>query len=135
MYTLWSLIQNKYMRKPINFFFKSFQVNHTDSFGQTPLHLAILRSIFIDCFLSYQYCQNEFNLYSYWSIEHKRAIELLIEKEANVNAVESRGKMTPLHYIAAFDSSAYSTYSALDSSIHKNWTKNDYLSNSNFIHL
>lgn len=52
-------------------------------------------------------------------IGHKKAIEKLIEKGANVNAVESEQHRTPLHYIAYFD---------FPSSPPKNWTADDSLS-------
>lgn len=49
---------------------------------------------------------------------HKKAIELLIKKGANVNAVENRWKATPLHYIALVEAARY----------HQNyWTEDDYL--------
>lgn len=51
---------------------------------------------------------------------HKKAIELLIEKGTNVNAVENRDGMTPLHYIAMVDSSSQS---------HKDWSEDDQISN------
>lgn len=51
---------------------------------------------------------------------HKKAIELLIEKGANVNAVEKTWNMTPLHFIALFDR---------ERNEFKNWTEDDSLSN------
>lgn len=53
---------------------------------------------------------------------YKTIIKLLIEKGANVNALENIYKMTPLHFIVLLDSSKPG---------HKDWTDNDYLSNSN----
>lgn len=47
---------------------------------------------------------------------YKKAIELLVEKGANVNDAQNKWKMTPLHYIALYD--------------HKDWTDVDNLSNS-----
>lgn len=54
------------------------------------------------------------------STGHKKVIELLIEKGSNVNAVEKRWNMTPLHLIVLYDSSF---------SGHEDWTDDDYLSN------
>lgn len=50
---------------------------------------------------------------------HKEVIELLIEKGSNVNAVENEYNMTPLHFIAALDSTNFG---------HENWTDDDYFS-------
>lgn len=55
---------------------------------------------------------------------HKKAIERLIEQGSNVNAAENRDGMTPLHYIASFNSSNHN---------HKDWTEDDRLSNFDFI--
>lgn len=57
------------------------------------------------------------------STGHKKAIELLIEKGADVNAAENRWKHTPLHWIALFSSSVHG---------HENWTEDDRLSNFQF---
>lgn len=56
---------------------------------------------------------------------HKKAIELLIQKGANINAVESISKMTPLHMIAKFD---------LKNLRSIGWTEDDRLGNS-ILHL
>lgn len=56
------------------------------------------------------------------STGHKKIIEILIEKGANVNAVDNN-KMTPLHYIASYDHRPNRV----------NWTEDDRLSNFRFI--
>lgn len=80
----------------IAFIANHFQVNQTDSDMRTPLHYAVIEG-------------------------DKKAIELLIEKGANVNAVDYRN-MTPLHYVAFFD---------ILSRGYENWTEDDSLSNFN----
>lgn len=55
---------------------------------------------------------------------YKKAIELLIEKGSNVNAVQNERKLSPLHLIAALN---------ISFSGHDNWTEDDRLSNFNFI--
>lgn len=50
------------------------------------------------------------------STGYRKAIELLIEKKANVNDTRNKWLMTPLHYIALYDQ--------------KDWTDADNLSNS-----
>lgn len=62
------------------------------------------------------------NLHSYLSTGHKKTIELLIEKGANVNAVENTWSMTPLNLLVARDEDRNQEY----------WTEDDTLSNSNF---
>ena len=57
------------------------------------------------------------------SIGHKKAIKMLVERGANVNAVDGNErlfKMTPLHYIALFDTSNRG---------HEDWTEDDRCSN------
>lgn len=48
---------------------------------------------------------------------------MLIERGANVSAVENTWKMTPLHYLASYASTQRS---------HGHWTDDDYLSNFQF---
>lgn len=57
------------------------------------------------------------------SAGHKKAIEMLILKGANVNVAERKRQMTPLHYIALYDSSFRG---------YEDWTEDDYLSNYQF---
>lgn len=57
-------------------------------------------------------------------IEHKKAIEMLIERGANVNAQDAY-KTTPLHFIAMID----------QRHMHKNWTIDDSLSNRQLLFL
>lgn len=76
--------------------FVSFsQINETFTDGQTALHKAILGG-------------------------HKIAIELLVERGANINAKEKIRNMTPLHYMAIIDSSSFHS--------HKNWSEDDRIS-------
>lgn len=53
---------------------------------------------------------------------HKKAIEMLIEKGANVKVADDY-KMTPLHYIALYDSTIHG---------YEHWTEDDSLSNLRF---
>lgn len=55
---------------------------------------------------------------------HKKAIELMLQKGVNVNAVENRWNLTPLLYIAVFDFSNEG---------HNDWTEDDRFSNFKFI--
>lgn len=86
-------VSNRFLYKirPVNFYGVFFQVNRANSDGYTPLHFAIIGG-------------------------HKKAIEMLIEKGSNVNAVENNFKMTPLLFVVIQDS----------------WNEDDKLSMYNF---
>lgn len=56
------------------------------------------------------------------STGHKNAIEMLIEKGADVNAVENTWKMTPLHFLVIYDQRRNRAH----------WTEDDTLSNLQF---
>lgn len=98
---------------------KTFQVNQTDSNGETPL----IKGDFLKS-------KNEFllfhNLFFLKAINggHKHAIEMLIKNGANVNAAEKERGMTPLHYISTV---------SLTSHLYNGWTEDDCASNFNFI--
>lgn len=64
------------------------------------------------------------NLYEFVSTGYKKLIELMIEKGADVNAVENKLKLTPLHIIASYQSmGGYFDY---------DWNEDDSLSNFPF---
>lgn len=66
----------------------------------------------------------ELNFHFYCaSTGFKKAIEMLIEKGANINAVEDRWKMTPLHYVARAEAARHHQ---------DHWTEDDYLSKFRF---
>lgn len=65
------------------------------------------------------------------NVGHRKEIEMLIEKGADVNAVSkslststNAPKMTPLHYLASHDAKK---------TAHEHWTDDDNLSNFNLI--
>lgn len=93
-------------------------MNQSDSDGETPLHQSIYEGLFCS-FLTLPVSTKRIKFLPNVSTGYKKAIELLVEKGANVNAVENDKKMTPLHYIALYD----------PSSQNKDWTEDDSLSN------
>lgn len=106
-------------------------MNETDSNGETLLQkgefLKHLKKKLIKIFTNFfsifhlkMFCL----IFKAISRGHKKAIKMLIEKGANVKVVESKQKMTPLHYIVSYE---FST------PWYEDWNEDDRLSNFYFV--
>lgn len=88
---------------------KSFQVNQGNSRGERPLNRAIIEAfhhggIDLMLFWALSFGFNQMCWISVVETGYKKLIDLMIEKGADVNAVENKLKLTPLHIVASHQS-------------------------------